>query len=186
MFTKIKNVDWPLIASILVFAAGIFFFYKGFDMRQNAIETLKPVNTALFRAWSATGLAYMTVGALMTLAAIFAYNIEINRREQQKTIERLNWSMERIAAIESERTTAPRNQDTKWPWGPHHTDALGHLEAAANRFWGSLYDPSDPTTAPTNEMVAEWLRNERNVSKEKAYAIASILRADGLKTGPRR
>ncbi len=74
---------------------------------------------------------------------------------------------------------------TSWPWGYHHTEALGHLEAAALRFWVN-YDPADHSTAPTNEMVSDWLQKERGVSKEKAKAIASILRPDGLPTGPRR
>ena len=72
-----------------------------------------------------------------------------------------------------------------WPWGNHHTETLGHLEAAAQRFW-RLYDPGDISTAPTNDMVATWLQNERGISKEKARAIASMLRPDGLPTGPRR
>jgi len=62
---------------------------------------------------------------------------------------------------------------------------LGHLEAAARKWWVN-YDPQSPDTAPTNEMVSEWLCSDRGVSKDKARAIASILRADGLKTGPRR
>ena len=74
---------------------------------------------------------------------------------------------------------------TRWPWGDHHTEALGHLEAAAKRFW-TLHDPDDASTAPTNDEVAGWLQQERGVSKQKAEAIASILRADGLPTGPRR
>lgn len=74
---------------------------------------------------------------------------------------------------------------TRWPWGDHHTESLGHLEAAAKRFW-TLHDPDDASTAPTNDEVADWLVNERKVSKEKARAIASILRADGLPTGPRK
>ena len=72
-----------------------------------------------------------------------------------------------------------------WPWGNHHTATLGHLEAAARHFW-TLYDPDDIGTAPTNEMVASWLQDERGISKEKARAIASMLRPDGLPTGPRR
>jgi hypothetical protein len=71
-----------------------------------------------------------------------------------------------------------------WPWGRHHTEYLGHLDAAARKWWHS-YEPSDPSTAPTNEIVADWLRNERGISKEKARAIASMLRPDGLPTGPR-
>lgn len=77
--------------------------------------------------------------------------------------------------------TAPAS---RWPWGDHHTKALGHLEAAALRFWVN-YDPTDPSTAPTNGQVSEWLRKERKVSKTLGEAMASILRLDGLKTGPR-
>lgn len=78
-----------------------------------------------------------------------------------------------------------QNPAVEWPWGTHHTEMLGHLRAAAEKYW-RLYDPSDITTAPTNDMVSEWLTQERGVSKDKARAIASILRADGLPTGPRR
>lgn len=73
----------------------------------------------------------------------------------------------------------------RWPWGNHHTEQLGHLEAAARRWWPN-YDPTDPTTAPINKDVAEWLRIERKVSKKLADSIASMLRADGLATGPRK
>jgi hypothetical protein len=72
-----------------------------------------------------------------------------------------------------------------WPWGAHHTEALGHLEAAANKFW-RLYDPEDDSTAPTNKQVAEWLQSKRGLSQKMAEAMASILRADGLPTGPRK
>lgn len=72
-----------------------------------------------------------------------------------------------------------------WPWGTHHTKALGHLEAAALRFW-KLYDPADDSTAPTNNQVSEWLQTERGLSQKMAEAMASILRADGLPTGPRK
>lgn len=72
-----------------------------------------------------------------------------------------------------------------WPWGDHHTEALGHLEAAASRFW-SNYDPADTGSANTNATVSEWLQTERKVSRTMADAIASMLRADGLPTGPRK
>lgn len=71
-----------------------------------------------------------------------------------------------------------------WPWGDHHTEQLGHLSAAAKRFW-KLYDPSDIGTAPTNREISEWLVKERKVSRTMADAMASILRIDGLRTGPR-
>lgn len=73
----------------------------------------------------------------------------------------------------------------RWPWGSHHTEMLGHLEAAALRFWVNV-DPSDNTTAPTNKEVSDWLEKERKVSNAGAKAIASILRQDDLPTGPRK
>lgn len=71
-----------------------------------------------------------------------------------------------------------------WPWGEYHTELLGHLKAAAVRFW-QHYDPADETYAPTNSDVSKWLI-ERKVSKKMAESIASILRPDGLATGPRK
>lgn len=74
----------------------------------------------------------------------------------------------------------------KWPWGDHDTEFLRMLEAAGKRFW-SNYDPGDPTTAETNEKVAAWLLKEKYTeSNSRAQAIASMLRADGLKSGPRK
>jgi hypothetical protein len=71
----------------------------------------------------------------------------------------------------------------RWPWGNHHTELLGQLNAAASRWWVNR-DPDDNTTAPTNEEVSAWLQ-QRGVSKRSADALATILRADGLPTGPR-
>lgn len=84
----------------------------------------------------------------------------------------------------AEKITAAIASD-RWPWGNHHTEALGHLEAAASKFW-KLYDPNEPGTAPINEQVVNWLVNERNVSKKMAIGIASMLRPRNLKTGPRK
>jgi hypothetical protein len=78
-----------------------------------------------------------------------------------------------------------REANSRWPWGNHHTKLLGHLEAAARRYWVN-YDPAEATTASTNETVVEWLVAERKVSRTKAEAIASMLRPDGLPTGPRK
>jgi len=95
-----------------------------------------------------------------------------------------------FAASLSSKSTAPRDtgreaspQFLKWPWGSHHTELLGHLEAAALKFWVN-YDRADNTTAPTNEDVTNWLQ-ERGVSKRIADAMATILRVNGLPTGPR-
>jgi hypothetical protein len=81
--------------------------------------------------------------------------------------------------------TMESDKASHWPWGNHQTELLGHLEAAAKRFW-KYYDPADATTAPINKDVSEWLVNERKASQKIADSIASILRADGLATGPRK
>jgi len=72
---------------------------------------------------------------------------------------------------------------TVWPWGSHHTELLGVLEAAANQFWVG-YDPKHPKTAPKNETVIAWLL-ERGISASMANAIATMLRHNDLKSGPR-
>ena len=82
--------------------------------------------------------------------------------------------------------TSPATSPCRWPWGTHHTELLGHLEAAARRYWGPNYDPADTSSASTNATVSEWLQTERKVSRTMADSIASILRPDGLPTGPRK
>lgn len=72
----------------------------------------------------------------------------------------------------------------KWPWGDYETELLRKLEAAVDRFW-TLYDPADNTTAPTNRQVIEWLK-QQGVADRTAEVMATILRADGIPTGPRK
>ena len=79
---------------------------------------------------------------------------------------------------------AKPNPAGKWPWGGYETELLGKLAAVAERFWKN-YDPTDHTTAPTNGDVAAWLEKQK-VSKRTAEQMATILRADGLPTGPRK
>jgi hypothetical protein len=71
-----------------------------------------------------------------------------------------------------------------WPWGSYETRLLRHLAAAADRFWKN-YDPSDPATAPTNQEVIDWLM-EQGVAPRNAEVMATMLRADGLRPGPRK
>ncbi|MFC4307606.1 hypothetical protein ACFPN2_00795 [Steroidobacter flavus] len=71
-----------------------------------------------------------------------------------------------------------------WPWGNHETPLLKQLVAAAEKFW-RLYDPSDPSTAPTNTQVKSWLL-ERNVPDRVAEVFAQALRPPDLPPGPRR
>lgn len=114
-------------------------------------------------------------------------------RQQNWLIDAVNWNVKRLREhgldkdVDTQQTPDDGSSNggrNYWPWGSHDTEHLRHLDAAARKWW-TLYDPSDPSTAPTNNMVAEWLQEERGLSKEKAKAIASILRADGLATGPR-
>lgn len=114
-------------------------------------------------------------------------------QEEKVVLERMVKSLKRhVTQLENENaklasTTAGHtsNKISKWPWGDHHTEMLGHLDAAATRYWVN-YDPADLTTASTNVAVSEWLQSERNVSRTMADSIASMLRADGLPTGPRK
>lgn len=83
---------------------------------------------------------------------------------------------------------APKRSTAKWPWGSHDTELLNLLAGAA-AFWksvdeGGLYDPSDPATAPTNEQVEAWLE-KKGVSKKVRESMATILRANGMPSGPR-
>lgn len=71
-----------------------------------------------------------------------------------------------------------------WPWGRHETDLLRKLAAAADRFWKN-YDLNLPDTAPTNQEIIDWLKDQK-VSARTAEVMATILRADGLPTGPRK
>lgn len=72
----------------------------------------------------------------------------------------------------------------RWPWGDYETPLLKALAAAADRWW-KRYDPTDATTAPTNDAVVEWLRKEfpdPPMSANIASAIATILRAPSVPT----
>lgn len=93
---------------------------------------------------------------------------------------------------EIEKANAPKPAPEKplhenercWPWGNHETKLLRKMALAAERFW-RLYDPEDPTTAPTNQQVSEWLK-QQDVADRVAEIMAQILRADGLPKGPRK
>lgn len=125
------------------------------------------------------------------------FRVEVKDVDSLFSFDKLRFRAEDIAAFRADHldvVDARPNQSSpealsaacaKWPWGPHETEALRHLEAAARKWW-SHYDPDDSTTAPTNERVIEWLKEERGLSKNLAESIASILRADGLPSGPRR
>lgn len=81
-----------------------------------------------------------------------------------------------------EASAAPGAAGARWP--KHETAKLTALRLAAVKFWAN-YDRSNPDTAPKNAEVSAWLVETHKVSSQLADAMASILRADGLKTGPR-
>ena len=85
------------------------------------------------------------------------------------------------ASPDGEEATIER---ASWPWGTYETTLLRALADAAERFWVN-FDPTDLTTAPKNEKVVDWLEH-RGISTNLAKAIATILRPDGLPTGPRK
>lgn len=133
------------------------------------------------------------VGVLIPLIIVMVWvNFYWRDREKEKQEKTIESALRRIEELEtnsanwkdSYASTNEPHDEQKWPWGDHHTEQLGHLSAAARRFW-KLYDPSDISTAPTNKEVAKWLVNERKVSQTLADSMASILRVDGLRTGPR-
>lgn len=75
------------------------------------------------------------------------------------------------------------SHEQDWPWGPHQTKLLLDLDAAARRFW-TAYQPGKPSTAPKSNEVEQWLTSERGVRQKWALAIAKILRADDMPSGP--
>lgn len=94
---------------------------------------------------------------------------------------RQGWAIPDEMASRAETHEEP--EPTGWPWGGHETELLRHLAAAANRYWRN-FDPVDPTTAPTSDVVEKFLV-DRGVGARVAAVMAQILRADGLKPGPR-
>jgi hypothetical protein len=90
--------------------------------------------------------------------------------------------LEALASRNSEQPS--RELNGSWPWGQYETNLLRELAAAANKFWVN-FDSADPTTAPTNAEVEKFLI-DRGVSGRMAEYMAQMLRADGLRPGPRR
>lgn len=84
-----------------------------------------------------------------------------------------------------EKKAAIEGVNSRWPWGNHHTELLGHLDAAARKFWVH-YDPKNAKrTAPKSDEVKDWLITQHKVTANMASAIATMLRPDDLPTGPR-
>ena len=89
-----------------------------------------------------------------------------------------------LVAVRERALSMPTAPATRWPWGDYETTLLRKLADAAEKFW-KLYDPSDASTAPTNNDVKKWLIGQ-GVAERNAQVMATILRAEGLQTGPRK
>ena len=164
--------SWILIAS-----AGLLVIF-GFLFLQWDSQIVR----VIFALAGALVVLFMIVN---TLGASSAIRMSRNERLLVFALDQIEQLEGKLAEQSPKGTNLdPQHTTERWPWGDHHTEQLGHLSAAARRFW-KLYDPSDIGTAPTNKEVAEWLVKERKVSKTMADAIATILRIDGLRTGPR-
>ncbi len=133
----------------------------------------------------ATLNAGLLIALFITLIFFFWAAMQFNESHEKadRHEQFMSLAMQRIGALEESKGNQT-NAGAVWPWGTHETSLLRHLGAAADRWW-KLYDPERPDTAPTNKEVVDWLTNERGVTENIAKAIATILRADGLRTGPR-
>ena len=139
-------------------------------------------------------------GTIATLfAAIGQLNkphtmVKLQRKHFQDWLDHIGWqspysfNSKSAIAIEGETHGVQGpciDNKPRWPWGAHDTKLLRALEQTAKKWWVH-YDPADHTTAPTNEAVIAWVIAQGLASENIAKAIASILRADGLPSGPRK
>lgn len=119
------------------------------------------------------------------------------KKDHAEVATKVQGLVERLTAVTAEREALIRSQlnalktaaAPPWPWGEHDTELLQHLAAAARQWWVN-FDPTDKTTAPTNEQVEGWLTartlsNGKPIATRVAEIMAQILRLDGLPTGPR-
>lgn len=183
-FTRFLNRG----AGVIVLPLASFLF--------GALVTAGVLAIARFTGWAAPiqpgglfrGLTAAMIGSFLFALYLTARYLMSHREQINWLLCNANWNAKQLRehGLDGEPlpTRKPESRPESWPWGAHHTELLGHLDAAARKWW-TLYDPASPDTAPTNDMVSDWLHSERGVSRDKAKSIASILRADGLRTGRR-
>jgi len=122
-------------------------------------------------------------GALRTIALSYDNHERIDENHTRiKTADFVAWCAAKQLPHNIPNRTGPQPL-TKWPWGDYETELLCKMATAAKEWW-STYDPAAPGTAPTNQEVKDWLVGQ-GVSDRVAESMATILRADGLQTGPR-
>lgn len=81
-------------------------------------------------------------------------------------------------------TPPPGQKKDKWPWGSYENEALRIADAAIRKWWIN-YDPADYTSAPTIGTVSGWIEKEFKLTNNKANLIATLINADGIKSGRR-
>ena len=188
MKSNLKHIFQPILVISALLISTVYFCYVMYATKQS-YPTFELMQPATKRVVGAFFLALVTI--IASYVWLTARDIARLRGTQDWLIDAVNWNIERLKTHglcrrpEKTEDSLENGNELRWPWGSHHTETLGHLEAAAKRFW-ILYAPGRNDTAPTNDMVATWLQNERGISREKARAIASMLRPDGLPTGPRK
>lgn len=123
-------------------------------------------------------------GSLVPLALGYDRHERLDENQTRiKTVDFVNWCNSKGIPHNLPDYDSPRHAD-KWPWGNHETELLSHLADVGVKFWKN-FDPSDPTTAARNEDVVTWLK-ERGVAERNAEVMATMLRANNLRPGPRK
>jgi hypothetical protein len=159
---------------------GEFVSLKKALLEAGAItETKEKVKVSIWRDnWDDLDLIDLFLG-YRTITIVTAHKDKIIAfYERDPKLDRPPFLFEGVRLLSENMLT------NSWPWGSYETKLLRSLGAAANKLWKN-YDPEDPTTAPTNEQVTTWLMEQEGVTERTAEVIATILRADGLPTGPR-
>ncbi|SCC95430.1 hypothetical protein THIX_90199 [Thiomonas sp. X19] len=186
-----KNPVDPWTPDIWEMSDSFSDFLPTGELRQNVSDVLQDPETVPYLVpvdpwWSATVYAgelkrWMRDNAIHS-SFVFADDQTIIIQERDERAMR-EWYMEMHSPKNNEPdkkiSAAGLNTSTG-----HTTKLLQHLAAAADACWKN-YDPAEADTAPTNEQVEAFLV-ARGVSKSMAEKMATILRADGLPTGPRK
>jgi hypothetical protein len=108
-------------------------------------------------------------------------NEELRNKWRAKVLEKPNLS-------DSDKNLI--DEELKQKVGSNITKKLKILHEANIKFW-NYYDPEDPSTAPTNAQVVEWVIDQKDetgakISKHLANSMATILRDPSLPSGPRK
>lgn len=115
-------------------------------------------------------------------AYIEGYSAETERVQGQILRERRQKLLQDLRRIAGGKPENPGQVGARWPL--HDTRMLTAMRQAAWKFWAN-FNPQETDTASTNATVVEWLKSQHGISTSTAECMATILRADGLKSGPR-